>query len=106
MEKRTSLLNVCCGMLQPWIDQLRQQGSITLTVRVHPGTVKTAVKEVMSDGTLKVDVRAPADAGKANVELVRFLAQSFLVPAAHIQIVAGAAFRRKIVRIRDATPSR
>jgi uncharacterized protein (TIGR00251 family) len=50
--------------------------------------------------TLKVRVAAPPERGKANAELIRFLAAEFGVPAGAVEIAAGAGAQAKLVRIR------
>lgn len=73
--------------------------SIILTIRVHPHAKCTQLRETMKDGSLKIDIAAPADGGKANSALVRFLADHFHVPVSHVEMVAGEASRTKMVKI-------
>lgn len=70
-----------------------------LTVRVHPHARRSQIRETMTDGSLKIDIAAPADGGKANRALVRFLADHFDVPVGHVELVAGEASRTKMVKI-------
>jgi len=49
---------------------------------------------------LKVRVSAPANEGKANAELVRFLARQLGVPARDVEIVSGHQARTKVVAVR------
>ena len=78
---------------------MQSDGTQTFTVRVHPHAKRTRLRETMADGNLKIDVAAPADHGKANEELVRFLAEEFGVPVHHVEIVSGKTSRRKMIRI-------
>ena len=48
---------------------------------------------------LKVKVKAPAVEGKANAELLRFLAESFGVRPGAVSLVRGGTARLKVVRI-------
>jgi hypothetical protein len=73
---------------------------ISFTVRVHPGAARTRAKAVMADGTLKVDIAAAPEDGKANEELVRFLADEFDVAKSHVEILKGHTAKTKVVRIR------
>ena len=79
---------------------LECEGIVTFAVRVHPGVSRTTVKGIMTDGTIKIDVAATPQDGKANSELVCFLAEEFGVPKTHVEIVTGQTARRKTVRIR------
>ncbi len=53
----------------------------------------------MADGTIKIDITAAPEDGKANAQLVRFLAREFSVPLSHVEIVRGQTGRTKTVRI-------
>ena len=57
----------------------------------------------MADGRLRVRLAAPAHEGKANAELVRFLAAQLQVPRSAVSLVAGASARRKLVRVDGVT---
>ena len=70
-----------------------------ITVKVVANAPWSEVVVAMADGTLKVKVRAVAEKGKANDELVRVLAEHFGVSKASIVIVRGAAATRKVVEI-------
>ena len=52
---------------------------------------------------VKIRLSAPPVEGKANDALVRFLAETLGVSRAQIEIVAGLASRRKVVRVRGVT---
>lgn len=86
-------------MTEALLQQLAQTGVVTLTVRVHPHASLTRLKAVLDDGSLKIDLAAPAEDQKANIELIRFLADVFSVPASHIVILSGAVSRLKLVRV-------
>ncbi len=72
-----------------------------LAIRVTPRASHNEIVEVLSDGTVKIRLTAPPVEGKANTALVQFLADVLDVPAAHIEIVAGATGRDKLVSIQD-----
>jgi uncharacterized protein (TIGR00251 family) len=74
---------------------------MTLRVKVIPRSAKTEIVGTMSDGTLKIKVAAPPEKGKANDELVRFLAEHYKVKK--VEIISGHSAPRKIIRLLDAT---
>lgn len=78
---------------------LRKTGILLITVAVHSGARETKFKTIASDGTVKIDVAAAPEDGKANEALVKFFAEEFDVPQSHIEIVSGQLGRRKRVRI-------
>ena len=75
-------------------------GTLTFTVRIRTSAEWSAFREIMSDGALKIDLAAVPEEGKANEELVRFLAKEFQVSRSAITIVSGLSSRTKIVRVR------
>ncbi|MDD4319230.1 MAG: DUF167 domain-containing protein [Candidatus Peribacteraceae bacterium] len=87
------------------LDSLRAtlagDGHVEFSVRARPNAPRSAVKSVLSDGSVKIDVAAPAEEGKANAELRKFFAEEFEVPTSNVEILAGGGGRRKIVRIRN-----
>ncbi len=78
---------------------LRRDGKLSLRVRVIPKSQRTEWAGVMDDGALKVRLHAVPEKGKANEELVRFLAAELGVARSHIDIVAGATSQNKHVRV-------
>ncbi len=80
--------------MENWSELLR---GTSITVNVRPGAPQTKIKGVMDDGTIKIDLAAVPEDGKANVELLRFLIQDCEIPNA--EIVSGHTGRRKVVRL-------
>ena len=74
--------------------------SSTLSLEVHlvPGAQRTGVAG-RHGGSIRIRLAAPAVEGRANAELVRFLAEAFGVRTASVTLVRGQASRRKCVRI-------
>lgn len=86
----------------PWAR--RAHDGWLLDVRVQPGARRTEVVGPLGD-SLKIRVRAPANDGKANAELVRFLADRLGVPRSAVQIVRGQTSRAKTVRVTESPGS-
>jgi len=77
----------------------REDGvALVLTLHVQPGAKRTEVAGVHGDA-LKVRLAAPPVDGKANAELLRFLADAFGVPLRQVALVRGETSRQKVVRI-------
>jgi uncharacterized protein len=72
-----------------------------LALRVTPRASKNEIVEILSDGTVKIHLTAPPVEGKANDALLKFLAEVLKVPASHLEIVAGAGGRDKLVSVID-----
>ncbi|MBI2345517.1 MAG: DUF167 domain-containing protein [Deltaproteobacteria bacterium] len=70
-----------------------------ITITVKPNA-RHEVVTVLSDGSLRVAVKAPATEGRANEAVVALLAQHFRVPKSSVLIVHGATGRRKLIEIK------
>lgn len=86
----------------PWLRE--EPGAIVLALHVQPGAKRTEAAGTHGRA-LKVRLAAPPVDGKANAELVRFLAEAFGVPRRQVTIVRGESSREKTVRV-DAPRSR
>jgi len=76
-------------------------GNWRLRLAVQPGASRTEQMGVHDD-CLKLRVAAPPVDGRANDEVVRWLARHLGVPRAQLRIVAGESSRRKSVAIEAA----
>ena len=72
-----------------------------LELHVQPGAPRSEFAGEHG-GRLKLRLAAPANDGKANAELVEFLARFFGVPKRSVRIAAGLKSRRKRVVIEGA----
>ena len=70
-----------------------------IAVRVTPRASRNEIVEIQSDGTIKIHLTAPAHEGKANEELIKFLADVLGTSKTHIDIVAGASGRDKLISV-------
>ena len=81
----------------------REQGAaLVLALHVQPGATRTEVAGAYGEGAqarLRVRLAAPPVDGKANAELLRFLAAAFGVPRSRVTLVHGERSRQKTVRI-------
>jgi uncharacterized protein len=77
--------------------------ALVLALHVQPGASRTEVGGLHGDA-LRIRLAAPPVDGKANAELVRFLAAAFAVPQRQVTLVRGESSRQKVVRI--AAPAR
>lgn len=91
---------------RPWwrAEPTEGPGSTTtwlLSVRVQPGASRTGVVGPTGvDGAeLKVRLASPPVDGRANEELLRWLAREVGVPKSAVTLVRGQTSRSKVVRI-------
>ena len=74
------------------------EGGVTFAVRVVPRASKNQIVGVHGDA-LKVRLTAPPVEGRANEALIAFLAKRLGVRKRQVEIVTGAASRRKMIRV-------
>lgn len=67
---------------------------------VKPGSRKNEI-EYISDTEWRVKIKAPPVEGKANEELIRFLAEQLKIPKSYITIRSGQKGRIKYIEIMD-----
>jgi len=74
---------------------------VTLAVQVVTRAKRNELAEILHDGTVKIRLVAPPVEGKANQNLMKFLADLLDVPVSKIEIIRGDKSRKKLVVIRD-----
>lgn len=79
-----------------WLEP--RQGGVRLRVHAQPGAKKSAVAGVHGNA-LKVKIHAPPVEGKANAELIAFLAASLGCKRTQITLVAGELSREKTIDV-------
>lgn len=77
----------------------KNNSEIYLRIKVRPDAPKTALKGIMADETLKIDLAAPAEKNKANQELTKFLAKIFEISKTSVIILSGTKDRLKLIKI-------
>ena len=86
-------------MLVELKENFKNKEEIYLQIKANPGASKTEIKEIMDDKTIKVNIRAIAEKGKANLELIGFLAKYFGVKKENIKIINGKKSGLKLIKI-------
>ncbi len=82
---------------------------VTLAVRAQPGAKKTTIVGVYGEGAaaqLKIAVQAPPIEGRANEELVNFLAKLFSLSRTNVVLMSGELARSKVILLRGVTRAR
>jgi uncharacterized protein len=69
-----------------------------LKVRIVPKARRNEIASI-SEEVVRLKVHAPAQDGKANAELVRFLSESVGCPRSDIAIIRGEKARDKVIEI-------
>ncbi|MEA5077325.1 MAG: DUF167 domain-containing protein [Anaerolineaceae bacterium] len=80
------------------------KGGAAITVRVTPRSSRNEISEILADGTVKIRLTAAPVDGKANENLVEYLAKVLDINKSSIDIVAGMTGREKLVTILGLSP--
>lgn len=90
-------------MINNYKKNLKAKGEVYLRVKVHPGAGNDKFVGVLNDEengeTIKIDVAAVAEKGKANAELIKFLAKEFEVGKNNVKIISGVSDKIKLIKI-------
>lgn len=89
-------------MLNQYIEKFNQDGQIYLRIKVRPDASTTEVRQFLKDedgDIIKIDISAPAVQGRANQDLINFLAAEFKVSKKNISIISGTGDRLKLVKL-------
>ena len=86
-------------ILDKYKNDLAKVGEIYLHIKVKPNAVQTEVKEDREGGFIVISIKALADKGKANSELIKFLAKEFSVSKDNLKIISGVKGRVKLIKI-------
>ncbi|MDD2892102.1 MAG: DUF167 domain-containing protein [Candidatus Gracilibacteria bacterium] len=78
---------------------LNPTGKTYLRIKVTTKQPKTEYLSTLDDGTIKIRLKAVPEKGRANEELIRFLAEELRVRKDTIEVVSGATDTVKLVRI-------
>lgn len=73
----------------------------TLKLKITPRANKNEITETLSDGTIKIKLKAPPVEGKANEALLKFLSKEWDVAKTKIRIIKGEKNKNKIVEINN-----
>lgn len=71
---------------------------IRIALKVVPGSTREGIAGWLGDA-LKVRVRAPAEAGRANAAVVRVVAEALGLTTDAVRIASGGASPKKILEI-------
>lgn len=87
-------------MLEEYKREFKEKSKIYLRIKVNPNSIKTEIKEIMGDKTIKINVSALPEKGKANQELIKYLSREFNIFKNNVKIISGAGERIKLIKIK------
>ena len=86
-------------MLKEYIEKFEKEGEVYMRVKARPGAAKSEVKDILEDETIKINISAAPEKGKANDELIKFLSKMFAVNKNNVKIISGKTDKVKLVKI-------
>jgi len=78
-------------------------GGVFIRCHVQPGASKNGVSGLHGN-SVKIKLHAPPVDGKANTELVKFIAEFFGVPKSFVEIKSGHSSRQKVLFVNNLSP--
>lgn len=90
------------NMLAKYKEKLKNKGEIYLRIKVRSAMGKSEITGIITDEngeTIKINIGAPPVKGKANQELVRFLANFFETRKENVKIISGLKNKVKLVKL-------
>lgn len=86
-------------MLEEIVKKLDKNNEVYIAVKVMPNAPRSTIKGFLEDKTLKVDIKAVPENGKANIELIKLFSRIFSLKKENIKIISGAGTRKKLIKI-------
>jgi uncharacterized protein (TIGR00251 family) len=89
-------------MISKFKEKLLKSGELYIKIKGRPGASETKIKGILraeNEEIVKIDVAVIPEKGKANAELIRFLAEEFAISVKNVKIVSGASDKFKLIRI-------
>ena len=83
-----------------WVEQ--GDDAVTFDVLVQPRASRVQIGP-LHDDRLKIAVTAPPVDGEANAAVIELVAKALGVPKRAVEVIAGAASRRKTLRVTGVT---
>jgi uncharacterized protein len=73
--------------------------SVTVKLQIIPASKLNKIIGYMDNGAIKIRIKAKPIEGRANLELINFLAEILEKRKSEIEIISGLSSRNKVVRI-------
>ena len=77
---------------------------VSITAKIVPGSSRTALAGTLN-GMLKIKIASPAEKGKANQALIKFLASKLGLKNKDIEIISGQTNPVKQLKVASITPA-
>ncbi len=89
-------------MTRPWLRI--SDNALTIEVVARPGASRSGLHRVTAQGVV-IGINAAPEKGRANAELIAFLAKILGLPRSSITILKGESSRHKTIRVEAGSPA-
>ncbi|MBX3020844.1 MAG: YggU family protein [Bdellovibrionales bacterium] len=86
----------------PYLEATADDSTVRLKIHAQPNASRNQIVGLHGDA-LKIKIKAVPEDGKANTELIAFLAKTLGLPKRHFELISGQASRVKVVQIHGVT---
>lgn len=89
-------------MLAKYKEKLKTKDEVYLRIKIRSAMGKSEITGNLTDEngeTIKINIGAPPIKGRANQELIKFLAKIFSIPKENVKIISGAKDRVKLMKL-------
>ena len=76
-----------------------------IAVKVTPRAKQNQVVKILEDNSVKIKLRAAPVDGKANIELIKYLAKVLNIRKSNLEILVGETSRNKLISVYGLTNS-
>ena len=95
-QGKTGALTAGAASASPWLRL--GDGYLTVEISARPASAKRGLLRISATGPV-VGLAASPEKGRANRELIEFMAETLDVPASAISVIRGQSARQKVLRI-------
>jgi uncharacterized protein (TIGR00251 family) len=81
------------------LEKLAKDSQIFINVKAFPGSGNYELSYKPETETFLVKIKAAADKGRANNEIIKLLSQEFNVAKENIKILSGKTDRNKLIKL-------
>lgn len=92
-------------MIKKLQEKLKKDGEIYFKVKIRPGAPISSFRAILNENedneiVYKLDISAPPVQGRANQELITFLAKNFSTNKNNVKIISGTGTKIKLIKIK------
>lgn len=81
------------------LEKLAKDSQIFINVKAFPGSGKYELSYKAENDTFLAKIKASADKGQANAEIIKLLSKEFGVIKENIKILSGKTDRNKLIKL-------